>query len=135
MCEDFCRPQQTPKVPTFLIAMHIAIKAASSSSPDEYYTVDFVKTANGKLSVTCSCKAGAIGQSCKHKRELMEGDYTRLADPDEAPLLSEALKLVETSDFKNLYLRLDELEKAAEEVKIQISLEKKLIARRLAEGI
>jgi hypothetical protein len=112
--------------------MKLQIKAASSSG-DDFYIVDFVQT-NGKLAVFCNCTAGELGKFCKHKWDLLEGHRDRLADPNEEPLLVQALEWVGQSDFKNLYGRVNELEAEAEELKEKIKGEKRVVERRLREG-
>lgn len=42
-------------------------------SESDPYDVVFKKQADGKLSASCSCKSGKIGNSCKHRFNIFKG--------------------------------------------------------------
>lgn len=62
---------------------------ARSSSGDPY-DVTF-ESIDGRMTVRCSCKAGALQQQCKHKRALVSGDLTMLFASDQADVLKQVL--------------------------------------------
>ena len=49
-----------------------------SSSSDEIYQLAATRAGAG-VRFTCNCPAGALGQACKHRLALLEGDVTNLS--------------------------------------------------------
>lgn len=112
--------------------MHITLHAKSSSG-DTYYEVNFHHEEN-KLKVFCSCAAGELGRFCKHKWQLLSGNADMLQTPEQEEQLQQVLPLVEQSDFKHLYDRVNELELEQAAIKKQIKAEKKKVEQRMREG-
>ncbi|MBT3378416.1 MAG: hypothetical protein HN742_35195 [Lentisphaerae bacterium] len=61
------------------MAEKIVLKAKGDGAID--YDVTFTRSDTGQLVIGCSCPAGHHGKSCKHVRELAQGDTSRLVDP------------------------------------------------------
>ena len=111
--------------------MNIEIKAKSSDG-EHSYNVKF--NYDGKVTVFCDCPAGIHGKFCKHKWELMNGNTSMLFNEDDKVHLNQVLEWIEKSDFKNLYIKVNELEKQMQNLKKQIQKEKKEVERRFREG-
>lgn len=91
----------------------------SSGNP---YAVS-INTADGKLSMLCSCQAGENGKFCKHLGQLLEGDLSAISDASEKVAL------------KNLMAG-DEAKKTVEQYEVlQAALESQLKAEALAKKI
>ncbi|SDO55022.1 hypothetical protein SAMN05216360_1275 [Methylobacterium phyllostachyos] len=54
-----------------------------SSSSDEVYTLEAYRTGKG-MRFSCTCPAGQVGSSCKHRMALLVGDVSSAIDVDEA---------------------------------------------------
>lgn len=112
--------------------MNVTINAASSSGGS--YQVDF-KTENDLLFIHCNCRAGDFGKLCKHKLKLLEGDENILADQKELPKLNEIQQWVIKSDFPDICKELYQLEEELERAKNRVKQQKKLLEKRMKEGL
>lgn len=94
----------------------------------------------GRLALHCTCQAGEKGTLCKHRVELLAGNYKR-AEASGAPgeRLREFAALLEGSglarDCAIVGARIAEAEKKAAEIKKEISTAKKQLARLMDEGV
>jgi uncharacterized Zn finger protein len=105
--------------------------AVASSSGSTSYPVRFFW--NGKdLHVTCGCKAGILGQSCKHKVALMSGDRSILAvDAD----LTEVLRWIQDSPVRSALSRLGDAEARVEEAQAEARKAKKCLLDLISPGV
>jgi uncharacterized Zn finger protein len=55
---------------------------AVQGSAVDPYQVRFVRRGGGNLMATCTCPAGAVGQYCKHRFNLMAGSAEGLVSPN-----------------------------------------------------
>ena len=112
--------------------------SAKSSAEDTTYRVVF-KIKNNWLTIQCDCKAGTIGQSCKHKLELLTGKVARLADPSESQrllALSKFLASTKMLQFHNSFRsESDKLDREIELLKAKKVQLKKQFEAGLREGI
>jgi len=104
--------------------------AVRSSDGTTLYSIVFVREGGG-IRVRCNCKAGAMGQMCKHKDGLLLGDATLLADPQKAPELREVQTWIAQSELKVLLSAIREAENAAKTAQIRA----KQLRQRLAKTI
>ena len=75
------------------------IQVASSDGASSYLVVF---EWNGKdLSVTCNCRAGYLGQACRHKEGLLLGNRLLLPNPKDESILVEILRWVDESPVRN----------------------------------
>lgn len=86
--------------------------AVRSSDGSKLYSVSFLRDGAG-VRVRCDCKAGAIGQMCRHKEGLIKGDAGILANPSETSNLVEIVKWIARSDLGTLLNAIRETEEAA----------------------
>ena len=85
----------------------ITLNANSSSGKpyDVVFSFD-----NGKLSVTCTCKAGTMNTLCKHRIAFLRGDATMLFDPTQADQLATIITWVEKTEIQTLLSELNQAE-------------------------
>lgn len=102
----------------------------SSSEPYEVT----VKHSEQKFNVFCTCPAGEIGQNCKHKLQVISGELSKPSKIVSGDLdkLSSIPDIVKKFPIMEALTNLGILEKEAENIKKQISLQKKQIARLLS---
>jgi len=109
---------------------------AKSSGPERYPI--FVEQGAGGTMITCGCQAGAMGQMCKHKVALIEGDASFAVSGHEAGW-QEACEAVQASGIPTAYAAFieeqDAIEKQMEVLKKQAKASKGMFARRLSEGL
>jgi len=112
--------------------MKISIQAKSSNG--EYsYTVDFIKE-DDLLTSFCSCPAGILGKSCKHKIQLLLGDVTMLENSSDAELLLELKKWVDASSFYQMHHALTQIESQISALKKEVKKEKKNLELKMKKG-
>lgn len=105
------------------------IKSGSSS---EIYNIVF--NLNELISINCNCKAGIVKMLCKHRRNLLDGDFTSLVNMEDSEKLSEVLSKIEKTKIANLFKELNEIEA---KLKSLDSLKKKFtkeLGRNISDG-
>jgi len=72
--------------------MEEIVFAVQGSAPSPY-EVRFVRRDGGNLTASCSCPAGAVGQYCKHRFNLMAGSTEGVVSQnlEQVPLVCEWL--------------------------------------------
>jgi hypothetical protein len=111
--------------------MHISVKT-KSSDPGKYYVVDFIKK-NGLLRVACSCRAGELGQMCKHKAALLRGDASMLFDPGDDVDLLQAWQAVNETVIPTKLAELDRSLAKIEKEKKRLSADSKGLKKEFAQ--
>lgn len=79
-----------------------------SSSSDEIYTVIF--KFDKLISINCNCQAGLVKMLCKHRLNLMDGDFTSLVDKSDASVLQQVLSKIDKTKVSALYSDLNAIE-------------------------
>lgn len=102
------------------------------SSSDPYEVT--VKYSDKKFNIFCDCPAGELGQNCKHKLQIINGELSKPSkvvsgDLDKLALIPEIVKKFPIMDA---LVELKDLEEEAENLKKQISAQKKKISRILS---
>ena len=117
------------------------IRVSVRSSSGGSYTVTFALTftlRGEELSIKCSCKAGQMGQVCKHVHGLILGDDSMLYDPADKGKLPEIARMVSKSDLlptlKELNLELEEIEKKMEALQRRRNAVRSKIATAITKG-
>lgn len=72
------------------------------SSSGGKYTVT-VDPGEGGLTMVCDCKAGAMGQSCKHKTAVITGDDDLLFNEIQRAAFTEAHQACQATSLPTLY--------------------------------
>jgi len=86
--------------------------------------------AGDRVRFTCTCPAGEIGQVCKHRLSLLNGDITRLmSDTAEVERLRD---LVRGSKVEKHFQELENLKSELERLKRLEAAAKKALAREMA---
>jgi hypothetical protein len=101
---------------------------AKSSDGTSAYTVEFNWDGN-KLEIFCDCRAGLLGQHCRHKDGLISGDHTLLADPSASALLNEVVSLVKISQVGVVLGQLREAEDRLKAAQVEVKLAKKALEK------
>lgn len=100
----------------------------SGSSGDPY--VIEASRDGSTFTMTCTCKAGAIGQLCKHRVALLDGDVTSLRSENSDDV--KALRgLIEGSEAEAWFVRCAELEAAKASIDRELKAAKKKLAASL----
>lgn len=103
------------------------------SSGTEPYLVAF-NFSDGKLSITCNCKAGIFHQLCKHKLALLQGDSAMLHDSSSEPDLRKLQELISSTSYPELLQEIHQATVQADEAKKHLSKTKKLLGKAMKEG-
>lgn len=83
----------------------------SYSDPETVYQVCF-KRSDQSMSITCTCKAGQMGQFCKHRMDLLNDRTDHLLNDSEDDLraLSYCISWIEGSSLHDAFKHLDLIE-------------------------
>lgn len=113
------------------------MRTVVKSSGAEPYEI-LVEQGAGGVTLTCGCQAGAMGQHCKHKAALIEGDLS-FAVPGHEGGFREAHAALQASGIPAAYQAYkeeqDAIEKQMDVLKKQAKTSKAMFARRLSEGL
>lgn len=96
-------------------------------SGEEPYTVEFRKDGSN-LSAYCTCPAGEVGQYCKHRFRILDGDSEGVVGGREQDVKMVATWLIGT-DVEAAMLALAKAETIFEQAKKDVSALKKQVAR------
>ncbi|EHD21291.1 MULTISPECIES: SWIM zinc finger family protein [Brenneria] len=112
--------------------MKYQLFATSSDGSDLYDVV--VSDDAGKLRIKCSCRAGEIGNMCKHRVALIMNKpkgifYGRHNKPD---IIASAIALIHSYNVRTEY---EKLVKEMDEVELTFKNQKKEIKRKINELI
>jgi hypothetical protein len=100
-------------------------------SDSEPYRVIFSKNA-ANLRATCTCRAGEVGQYCKHRIRIIDGDSTGIVS-DNMSAVPEIKIWAIGSDVERAILELRDAEQQLEEAKRRVASYKKKLARTLLD--
>jgi hypothetical protein len=108
------------------------VNFAVQGSAELPYTVTFINRGNGNLTATCSCPAGMVGQYCKHRLNILVGDVTAIASPNE-----EEVHIVygwfRGSDVEQALNEIGILEEEMNQLKKRLAHAKKLVAKAMMD--
>jgi len=96
-------------------------------SEGDIYEIGFTQSPQG-LKVTCSCKAGQNGMFCRHRLQLLAGDFSELHEKSKVEELKEVLNWEELNPIKRNIDELNEVQKKIDELDRIKSKLKKIIA-------
>ena len=99
-------------------------------SAEEPYSVEFRRD-GANLSAYCTCAAGAVGQYCKHRFRILQGDFEGLVGGSTEEVKKVASWLGGT-DVESAILELAKAETVLEQAKKDVSAAKKKLARALS---
>ena len=100
------------------------------SAPEPYLVV--IERHANNLSATCDCPAGVMGQYCKHRFRLFEGDASGIVGGD-IGRVGEVPSLLEGTDVAKAILVLRRAEDQAKLAKAAVSKAKKDLARAMSD--
>lgn len=110
-------------------------KAYSVYSSDRLATYTVVVEWNGSdLKVSCDCKAGSLGDWCRHKSSLLKGDETVLTTNDD---LTEVLQWVKSSPIHGAITDIEAAEVVQKEAESTLKIAKAKVqaAKRVAASL
>jgi len=84
------------------------------------------------FTATCTCRAGEVGQVCKHRMGLLKGESTGLVSENGDQLTQLAGMFIGT-DVERAFEKLVEAELALEEAKLKFAKRKKALARAMLD--
>ena len=96
-------------------------------SEGDLYQIAFVQAPQG-LIVSCTCKAGQNGMFCRHRLQLLAGDFSELQDKTKVQELNEVLNWEEFNPIKQNIVELNEVQKKIDELDRIKSKLKKIVA-------
>jgi hypothetical protein len=81
-------------------------------SEAEPYTIQ-ITSCDNKLTASCTCRAAFMGQLCKHRLSILNGDGSNVISEnrDEVALIPNYLNGTETEKFMNAYKQLEDEKK------------------------
>src|SRR5262249_21540791 len=97
----------------------------------DIYDVEATRQDN-KVRFTCTCQAGLLGQVCKHRTALLNGDVTSVVNG--ASEVERLRELVRGSKIEQRLREVAALEAEMEALKRQLTATKKAYGREMAEG-
>lgn len=97
----------------------------SRSSGNQYIVGVFAE--NGKPVMTCTCRAGEMGNFCKHRFTLIDGDYTEVIRSTHDP--KEITTALAGSDLSTSISQMRDQEQTVKAAQAQLKTIKKDIAR------
>jgi hypothetical protein len=111
----------------------------AKSSSGSFYTIELRILADGRMTMTCDCNAGTMGDFCKHRRGVFDGDCSVLFNMYDAPRLRDIQATIQDSQLLTRYRRyLDELaalEFEKKELSKRQSAIKSAFAKELSQGV
>jgi len=103
--------------------MRRVLKAKSSDGTSSY-SVEFNWDGN-RLEVICDCRAGVLGQHCRHKEGLIRGDHSLLSDSSDGPVLNEVVSWVRLSPVGTASTQLKDAEEKLKAAQVAVKAAKK----------
>lgn len=101
---------------------------AKSSDGTSSYSVEFNWDGN-RLEVICDCRAGMLGQHCRHKDGLMRGDHSLLLDSSVGPVLDEVVSWVRLSPVGTASTQLRGAEEKLKAAQVAVKAAKKSLEK------
>lgn len=101
-------------------------------SAPEPYQVDFALGDSGNITATCTCPAGAMGQYCKHRFNILAGDLTGIASGNE-PDVALVSSWLPGSDVERALTALGDAEREFRVAKSRVAAAKKAIAKAMSD--
>ena len=105
-----------------------------SSDGDSTYVVQFILDAE-KISVFCTCSAGAFGRICKHKLSLLNGDKSLLVDSTGTETFSEVQDWIKRSAWPELLSLFNDGEISVKVAQAEFAKAKKKIEAAMRNGL
>lgn len=106
-----------------------SVSVSLAGDSGSVYTATLEQNESGRLVLRCSCPAGVKGTLCKHLRELLEGNFTRVVET-EGGYQTEFISMLRDSPMLNIaapFMReLAEAENSQEALKKKINSLKKI---------
>jgi len=101
---------------------------AKSSDGTSSYLVEF-NWDGRSLEVLCDCRAGILGQHCRHKEGLIRGDQSLLSDSLDGPALGEIVGWVKLSEVGTASIQLRNAEQRLKAAQVDVKAAKKSLER------
>ena len=92
------------------------------------YRIQFLRNGE-RLTITCSCAAGELGQVCKHRMNLIVGDVTALVGGDDPARVA---GLIEGSNVERALGAVAEAQRTLDDAKRFLSRQKKVLGHVMA---
>lgn len=110
-----------------MMAMQIVFKVQGSAS--EPYEVSFSRNGNN-LTAHCGCRAGSVGQYCKHRLAILQGKNPGIVSGNESEIET-VRSWLPGSDVAQALEEYGTAERDVEEANAKLSISKKRLARAL----
>ena len=101
-------------------------------SAREPYNTDFSRTGTN-IAAYCSCPAGKVGQLCKHRLGILQGNTKGIVSGNDGEVQT-VMSWIRGTDVEDTLRQLHEAEKGFEDVKKQLYALKRRLARALMIG-
>jgi len=96
----------------------------SSADP---YEVTFIKD-DASLTALCSCPAGTYGNFCKHRIQILDGNFASISS-DNADRATDVLRWLKGTDVESALLEMRDAEKSGDSAEDALAAAKKKLAR------
>lgn len=103
-----------------------------SNSTNEIYNVVFA-IENDLISINCNCRAGLVKTLCKHRLNLIDGDYSAILNKNEIVQLDDTLNN-NKSKIIDLFAGLNDIENEIKKLEILQKKFKKEAGFKLSNG-
>jgi hypothetical protein len=109
-----------------------AITFKVQGSAREPYNTDFSRTGTN-IAAYCSCPAGKVGQLCKHRLSILQGDTKSIVSGNDGDVQT-VMSWVKGTDVEDVLRQFHEAETRFDEAKKQLDSLKRRLARALVIG-
>lgn len=108
----------------------IVVAKVQGSEPDPY-TVTFIRRGSN-ITARCTCKAGLVGQYCRHRMEILAGNLASVVSGNNAEV-AQVAGWLPGSDVEIAIRDLADKEAHLEAAKVEVSKSKKRLAKALQD--
>lgn len=105
-----------------------------SSDGISVYIVEF-SLETSKLQVFCGCPAGVLGKWCKHKMQLISGDFSEVLGSTQVAGIDEVKNWVRNSEFPRLLVEMKLADEEMQAAKTRLDIVKKILEKSAKKGV
>ena len=110
-----------------MIVQNLKIKGSSDNDYDVVIKLD-----GTNLTATCNCKAGEVGQYCKHRISVLSGDFSNIVD-GRTKELETIIDQVKNTDVGKALAGIEELELEVKNLQSKLKKQKKALAKAMKD--
>lgn len=110
-----------------MIVQNLKIKGSSDNDYDVVIKLD-----GTNLTASCNCKAGEVGQYCKHRISVLSGDFSNIIDGKTEELES-IVNQVKNTDVGKALAEVEAIELEIKNLQSKLKRQKKVLAKAMKD--